>query len=632
MHYTFDLISCLIFSATIFILWVQNWRFSKTHRAIYGLVTLTGIYLVGAVYLAFSWHARTGGEILETFYAFDLLYFVVLSLALGFMTLYFADMCTRRVKYPIVIFIIPIIIAIIFIFFNRQTGWMFQYDANGVYHRGPLLWINYVVWISYYVAMISLVIKSRHKLGAKTTVGFLLFFAFEFGLQVYQFFMVNFYIGGIAFTTGVLYLVIAPIFLEQGKDEMTGLYNRRGFINTVQELLHYDTDNEYCMVAIDINNFLNVNERFGFQVGNQVLAHMGDYLSKLFPNTDAISRFNADHFFICCLKDDVVYSLPTISIQELIPDIHEPYTISLFEGIYPITDRNEDVLYMCDRAVFAVQQVKGDYNHQYAFFDETAQERLQKKSYVIQEMTNALKEKKFTVYFQPIIDIKTKKMMSAEALIRWNDERYGMISPDLFIPLFEKNGSVTTLDLFVCKEVCGYINRWKEKGIKNVPISINVSRVDILIENFGDNLERILNDNKLATESIRIELTESAFVRVEEIRDKLQNLRDKGFRILMDDFGSGYSTFNTFANIPFDILKVDMGFMNNLTNSMRGQSVFESIVEMAERIQMPVVAEGVETKEELELLEKIGIRYVQGFVYAKPMPAEEFEKMLVNNN
>ena len=316
MHYTFDLISLLIFITSLFILWIQNWRLSKNHRAIYGLVILTGIYLIGAVYLAFMWHEKTGKEILETFYALDILYFVILSIALGFMTLYFADICIRKVKHPLLIFIIPLIITIVFLFFNHKTGWMFSYDENGIYHRGPLLWTNYVIWIGYYAAMIYLVLLNRNKLGLKTTSGFLLFFAYEFGLQVYQFYMINFYIGGIAFSTGVIYLMIAPVFLEPGKDEITGLYNRRGFVNSVKEILHYDDLGDYCMVAVDINNFLNVNSRFGFQVGNQVLKYMSSYLKKLFPDTDAIARFNADHFFVFCHKDKLIYELPDIEISD----------------------------------------------------------------------------------------------------------------------------------------------------------------------------------------------------------------------------------------------------------------------------------------------------------------------------
>ena len=505
---------------------------------------------------------------------------------------------------------------------------MFSYDANNVYHRGPYLWVNYLVWAAYYLTMIGLVIKQKNVLGMNTTGILLLFFAFELGLQIYQFFVVDFYIGGIAFAGGILFLVIAPVFLASGRDHLTGLYNRQGFINVVKETLRINPNDEYYMVALDINNFSNVNERFGFSVGNEVLKYMGDYLNKVFPNTEAIGRFNADHFFAFCTKSDLVYSLPNIKIKEVLNDINEKYSMSVFEGIYPVSDKKEDVLHMCDRAVFAVNTIKGDYNEQYAFFDNVAQERLQLNLYLQHEMTNAIKEKKFAVYYQPVVDIKTNKIVRAEALIRWNDDKYGIIAPGIFIPLFEKNRSISVLDLYMCKEVCDAINQWKKDGINCVPVSVNISRIDILSENFTSDFIEVVEKNNISSEEISVELTESAFAKLEEIKENLNQLHDKGFHVLMDDFGSAYSTFNVFATIPFDILKVDMGFMDTLDDAERGHDVFESIVDMSNKIKMPIIVEGVETLEQVEVLNKTGIQYVQGFVFAKPMPKEEFTKLL----
>ncbi|MBQ9069152.1 MAG: EAL domain-containing protein [Eggerthellaceae bacterium] len=620
----------MLFVAIVFIIRAQKWQFAKRRRALYGLVAIDEIYLVGALYFAFSWLASTGLLTMEPFFEFDTLYFVTLSVTLGFMMLYFADICMGRVRHPLLIFPIPIVMAIIFLFVNPATGCMFNYDG-GEYHRGPLLILNYIVWFSYMGAMVVMVYRARISLGAKTFFGLLLFFAYEFGLQIYQFFVVDFYIGGVAFTTGLLYLVISPLFLEPGHDELTGLFNQRGFLNTVPELLRFDTETEYCMVAVDINNFRNVNERFVFQTGNNVLSYVGKYLNRLYPDTDTLARFSADKFYICCPRDKVVLSLPNIPIEECAPEVREPYLISLHQGIYPIEDRNADVSLLCDRATFALQQVKGDYQRTYAFFDANAQERLRYRSHILQEMRNALEHRKFSVFLQPIMDIQTGTITAAEALIRWEDDTYGMISPADFIPLFEDNGFISELDLFVCREVCEHVARWKNEGRNVVPVSVNVSRADLLTPGFLDDFSSTVTAYGVSSEDIRMEITESVLVRSEEIKRQLESVQRMGYKILMDDFGSGYSNFNTFATMPVDILKADMGFMANLEHSERGQSVFSSIVEMAHRLSIPIVAEGVETKDQVESLRAMGIRFVQGYYYSRPVPAAEFATMFDQN-
>ena len=627
MHYTFDIINCMLFTAIVFILRAQRWQFSKRHRAIYALVIIDFLYLIGAVYFAFSWHARTGLTTLQPFFEFDTLYFATLGVTLGFMMLYFADICLGRVKHPLLIFPIPVAMSLIFLFVNPQTGWMFSY-VDGVYQRGPLLILNYIVWFAYMATMVVMVYRARVRLGSKTLAGLLLFFAYEAGLQVFQFVVVDFYIGGIAFTSGLLYLVIAPLFLEPARSELTGLYNRQSFMRIVKDLLNFDTRTEYYLIAVDINGFRDINERFGFQVGNRVLAYTGKLLTRLYPDAEALSHFNSDKFFICCPKDKAILSLPDIPIEECAPEVREPYMVSLCQGIYPIVERDIDVSLMCDRAAFALQQVKGDYHRNYAFFDVEAQDRLQFRSYILQEMPNALSNGSFVVFCQPVVDIQDGAIKGAEALVRWKDEKYGMISPGDFIPLFEENGSIGELDLYVCKEVCACIARRKAAGLPTVPVSVNLSRVGLLTQGFIDDFIDIVRQSGVSSDDIRIEITESAFVHAEEISEQIEKARGAGFSILMDDFGSGYSNFNTFAIMPVDILKVDMGFMANLDSSERGQRVFSSIIDMARKLSMPIIVEGVEEKSQVESLQALGVHFVQGYSYARPMPMQDYEAML----
>ena len=627
MHYTFDFISCIVFAASLFILWVKRWRFSRRHRAIYGLIAITAVYLPGALYFAFSYHARTGRLILKPFYAFDAFYFVTLSLALGFLTLYFADTCLTRAKHTArYIFPVPALMAFLFLI-NHRTGWMFSYEY-GVYTRGPLLIVNYIVWAVYAVGMLVMLYRARNRLGYRTVAGLFLFWAMEFAFQVYQFFVVEFYTGGIAFTTGLLYLVIAPLFLEPGRDELTGLYNRDGFAYQVREDLKNNPSGEYQIIAADISDFKDINDRFGFLTGNTVLQKVADEIANLFPGVDTIARFDADRFFICAPKEEIHLPLPELSVEDVIPGQIAPYRVMLFEGVYPVSDRNESLSVMFDRATFALDQVKRDYQKRFAYFDAVLDARMQFQHYIVREMRGALLSGRFKVYYQPVFDVQTMKIVSAEALTRWQDEKYGVIPPGDFVPVFEKNGSVSELDAFVFETVCKQLTKWKGEHGTKIPISVNMSRVDLLNPSFMEAFLNRSSECKLTTDDLRIEITESAFVKMEQVAPKVQELHDRGYKILMDDFGSGYSNFNTFAEMPVDILKADMGFVASLDASERGQGVLLSITEMAKKLSMPVIVEGVETEKQLEQLKAIGVQYVQGYYLAKPMPAEEFEQYL----
>ncbi len=414
MHYTYDLISWLIFIPTVFVYISGRKRLTRKHRSINYLMLITFIYLSLGIYYAFSWHNKTGKDIIEPFYQFDTLYFTTLSLILGFIGLYFMDMCIGRVKIPQLIFLFPVIMAIIFIFFNKKYGLMFYYDNNDIYHRGPLLWTNYLLWIVYFGGLITLILKSRDKLTKNTTIGFLLFFLVEIGLQVYQFFNVNFYIGGIAYSSGLLYLVVSPLFLEHQADELTNLFNRNGFIRAVEEKVKYVNDGEYCLAAVDISDFETINEKFGYKVGNEILKHVGEYLQKTFSSDAIVGRFDSDHFYAFVKKDDIKLDYFTLPINEINENIDEIYNINIVEGVYQIDDRQEEILSMCDKAMFSANNAKNDNSGSLAFFDEKAKKEMDKEKYIIGILDKACEEKRFKLYFQPIYNAKTLKLSSAE--------------------------------------------------------------------------------------------------------------------------------------------------------------------------------------------------------------------------
>ncbi len=284
---------------------------------------------------------------------------------------------------------------------------------------------------------------------------------------------------------------------------------------------------------------------------------------------------------------------------------------------------------LIDRANIAAK-VKGKYEHSYSFFNEDTRNRLYKEKRLEDNMNKALEKGEFIVYYQPKYSLgDVNEIEGAEALIRWNSPEFGFISPIDFIPLFEKNGFIVNIDMFVFEEVCKTLNKWINKGYTPVPISVNMSRVHLYRDNFIENITDLISKYNISPEFIELELTESVvFDNLNILIDIMKKIKEIGFLISMDDFGSGYSSLNLLKDLSFDILKLDRGFLIETTDTKRGKIIISKIVEMAKAIDIKVICEGVETYEQVEFLKEIGCDKVQGYLFAKPMVLDEFEKHL----
>ena len=412
-------------------------------------------------------------------------------------------------------------------------------------------------------------------------------------------------------------------------DRLTGLYSKEFFYQKVRELLDRNPEREYTIVCSNIENFKLYNDIFGWEKGDRMLCTIADSMRENVGETGICGRYSADRFL--SLQERKTenshrrYFFDTVCLDR--PGKIE--NVSIKWGVYEISDRMLPVEQMCDRALLAADSIKGQYNVSLAVYDDTLREKLLREKAITDAMESALDEGQFIVYFHPKYSLNDNCLAGAEALVRWIHPEWGFMSPGEFIPLFEKNGFITRLDQYVWEKVCIQLRDWKKKGYAPLPVSVNVSRADVYQSHLVDTLLEITEKHGVNSSCLHLEITESAYTENPgQIISTVEQLRKKGFIIEMDDFGSGYSSLNMFSQMKLDILKLDMKFIQNEISKPKDQSILNDIINMAHRLYLGVVAEGVETQEQMEYLREIGCDYVQGYYFAKPMPAAEFEELL----
>ena len=415
------------------------------------------------------------------------------------------------------------------------------------------------------------------------------------------------------------------------QDRLTGLYSKEFFYQRVGEILHEHPEKEYDIVCSDIVNFKLVNDIFGTKTGDRLLCIIADLYTDSAANQRISGRLSSDQF--ACLLErredyaDAMFLEATAHICEQ----SKLNNIVLKWGIYPIQDRDISVEKMCDRAVLAASSIKGQYGKLFAIYGDELRNKLLREQSVTDSMVPALSDGQFEIYLQPKYRMKDNRLAGAEALVRWNHPEWGLQSPADFIPLFEKNGFITKLDEYVWDITGAVLRKWGDQGYPQLPISVNVSRADIYNADLADILMGIIHKYRLSASLLHLEITESAYTEnPQQIIDTVGHLRSLGFRIEMDDFGSGYSSLNMLNKMPIDILKLDRKFIQSEMESPSNKEILKFIMSLARGLRLGVVAEGVETREQLEHLRKIGCDCAQGYYYAKPMPVEDFEALLAD--
>ena len=411
-------------------------------------------------------------------------------------------------------------------------------------------------------------------------------------------------------------------------DPLTGLLNRQSFYKKCADILK-TTDKDYSIVYFDVSCFKVLNDLFSMDTGNLVLTTAGAYFPTVVGEDGLAARFDADHFALFLETANIDIERIIYDLDRHIESLSINHNIRFFAGLYNITDKQIPVNRMCDWAHIALNTVKGGYGARYAYYDKSLSDAVTREQTLLRDMEIALVENQFKVYMQAIYDTKKKRITAAEALVRWEHPELGQIPPGGFVPLFEKNGLMARLDRYVWEEVSKFLRaEWDEFG-EVIPISVNVSHLNFYNRDLLDYLLSLVEKYELEPSMIKLEIMETAYMEEpDKIIAMIKEFRACGFEVMLDDFGSGHSSLNMLKNLPIDVVKIDISFTQEADSSKRVNSILKFIMNLSEELQMDVIIEGVETKEQLEAVQKLGGHKIQGYYFGKPMPKEDFMRTL----
>lgn len=410
------------------------------------------------------------------------------------------------------------------------------------------------------------------------------------------------------------------------KDELTGLYTRQAFYHHARTYTHFMTEEKFNVVILDVSDFKLINGTYGTKKGNEVLAYLSNAF-RYYVKNGLLTRYEGDQLlglFHSKVKMDVERinrNINKIAEEAPIPNIR------IKVGIYEDVDTNLSIPVICDRALMAEKSISKDFKTNVAFYtDEMNQKQLVQRQ-MENDFKSAIANREFKVYYQPKYDVNTENIVGAEALVRWQKPDGTLISPGAFIPLFESDGLVVHLDEYVFENVCQFQKERMENKLPMVPISVNLSRVSILFNDVVEHYVDIVNQKQIPFECVPIELTESATLYSEKILEITDQLVKAGFTLHMDDFGSGYSSLTSLNELNFSTVKLDKSLINYIDQA-RGKKIVQQAIDLGHGLDMKVVAEGVESKEQRDCLKEMHCDMIQGFYYSKPLKQEDFIEKL----
>lgn len=417
--------------------------------------------------------------------------------------------------------------------------------------------------------------------------------------------------------------------IEQNRIPLTNLMNLRAFLYKADDLIRYH-DDKYAIIVMDIAGFKMVNEFCSRKAGDELLVFISDCLRSYENDKTVAAHFRADIFALCTpyqTEDDLVEIVNDLS--ERIKSFPIACKVMPAFGICTVLDKNISASYIQDYAFIAQKTVKGKYFTNYAFFDNTMRDKMLLEKKIENGFDVALATDQFQLYIQPKVEMDTGRIIAGEALVRWEHPDEGLISPAAFLPVLEKNASIIAMDKYIWKKTFHFVSEMKtEHGIE-IPISINISRLHAYDDSLVETLINLSVGFQVSPSLIVLELTESAYSENEEaIYDKLKELKDYGFRLSMDDFGSGYSTLNMLVTRPIDEVKIDRAFLYHLEDP-KYRTLVSHTIRMIHDLELPIIVEGVETETQKNLLLEWGCHKAQGFLFYKPLPVSTFKELLL---
>lgn len=412
------------------------------------------------------------------------------------------------------------------------------------------------------------------------------------------------------------------------EDSLTQAPNERFFTTNAEKMLKDYPDIAYRIVCFDIQNFRYLNESYGHMKADEVLRLIVRNVQKDLGTRETFARIGADRF-IALVVDDGRTEERLLRIEERIAKGAASeminYPIKIKCGFYEVKDRKENIAAMVDKANLARKSVTGDGKELMAVYEDSLMEETRRREFIESKMEMALITGEFVVYLQPKWDMHADHIVASEALVRWKQKGGSIIPPNDFIPIFEKNGFIEKIDFYMLEEVCKYIRKMLDEGRDVYPVSVNQSRYLLHDPQYTLNVQQILLKYKIPKGLIELEITETVFFQERErMLEVMEELKRLNLDLSIDDFGSGFSSLNLLRDMPFDVLKIDRGFLNETNGSESGKFILRKIVEMADGLGIRVICEGVETKEQVDMLLDIGCNYAQGYLYSKPIPKEEF--------
>ncbi|MEG0371037.1 MAG: bifunctional diguanylate cyclase/phosphodiesterase [Clostridium sp.] len=447
-------------------------------------------------------------------------------------------------------------------------------------------------------------------------------------------------------------------------DRVTGIRNHYGFERDAELYLKMKSGT-FAMIYFDINNFKVINDMFGYKLGDEILRNIAEILSGMFKKDHIYGRFSNDLFGVLIripesIKKEAALSKYDYShiigheieaygiqqseynddISEIVAEIEhriknfatetKPHVDLLMSyGVYVLSDKGEDIGTITNKANMARKTVKGQYQRRLAFFNDSIRDNLVEEKNLEGEIIKAIEKNEFQVYYQPKYKLSTGELVGAEALIRWNHPERGLVSPGKFIPIAEKSGLIIPIGRWVLNDVCKSMAQWKENGLEIVPISINFSRAEMYQTDFIKSTKETITRHSIDPKLIEIELTESAALNdVDFARNTIMKFRSFGIKVSIDDFGTGYSCLSYLKSMPIDILKIDRSFIVDIEDDDKSKNILKAIIGLAKSLNLAVVSEGVETKNQTDFLKEVGCDMVQGFAFNRPMPLNDFEKLI----
>ncbi len=475
-------------------------------------------------------------------------------------------------------------------------------------------------------------------------LGFALLSFFLLGYLISLAFNVNLILALVLFFGSIFVSVMLSLLMEmlntQGRimgkaiddaadtEIKTGMYNLDGFSRHASEVIRKHPKKQYMIVQWDLDDFKLFNDIYGFQAGDEVLKLIGQNSPKEIRNGIVFGHLESDHFVLLAEQTETSADEISAAIEHMLENLDKG-NLQFHMGIRTVDDSDESVAVLCDHALIALRTIKTEYQKHYVWYDSGMRDTIMEERKLTSEMDQALAEGQFQPWYQPQVNFMTGKICSAEALVRWIHPERGMVRPDQFIPLFEKNGFITKLDHYIWEQVCIFQRDWIDSGHTAYPISINISRRDIFTDDLIGTITALTDKYKLDPSLLHLEITESVYMASPEKMNVIVDaLQKKGFSIEMDDFGSGYSSLNTLKDMKVNKIKLDMKFLQHTENSDRSGRIISAMIRMADWLDVGTIAEGVETLDQADFLKSMGCFQLQGFYFYKPMPADEFRKLL----